>query len=178
VISVFSGPPCSGKSLIGELVASTRGVTHLEMDAIRVRLLPDAAHTREDRMVAYRAMHLAAELLASRGESVIVNASYRHACDRREIEAIALRTRTPLYLVEFTVTPEVAVARSRARRSAHPGSDLTDERVTDLVVHFPFFRGGLIVDSEEPAEAILARVLHHLSSPQGLKYGIWAQGGL
>ena len=83
MIVVFSGPPCSGKSLLGGLVATSRNFTHLEMDAIRLRLLPGASHTREDRRIAYRAMHLMAETLALRGESVIVNAGYSHAADRR-----------------------------------------------------------------------------------------------
>jgi predicted kinase len=178
VIAVFSGPPCSGKSLIGAMAAQACGVTHLEMDAIRVRLMPGAAHTRADREVAYRAMHLAAELLVRRGDSVIVNAGYSHACDRRAIEEVALRTRAPLLLVEFTVTPATAVARSRARRATHPGADLTDERVVDLVVHFPYFRGGLVVDGEQRPEANLPRVLDYLSSPLGLRPGLWPQAGL
>ena len=150
MIVVFSGPPCSGKSLLGGLVATSRNFTHLEMDAIRLRLLPGASHTREDRRIAYRAMHLMAETLALRGESVIVNAGYSHAADRREIEEVASLVRTSLHLVEFTVTPQVAVERSRQRKVSHPGLDLTDERVADLVRGFPFFRGGLVVDSEEP----------------------------
>ncbi len=177
MIAVFSGPPCSGKSLVGEMVASTLGITHLEMDAIRVRLLPDAAHTREDRVVAYRAMHLAAELLASRGHSVIVNAGYSHMTDRREIEEAALRSGVPLHLVEFAVSPETAVARSRARRTSHPGADLTDQRVVDLVTHFPYFRGGLLVDGNLAPEANVSRVLDYLSASQGLTPGHWPPAG-
>ncbi len=175
MIAVFSGPPCSGKSLIGAMAAEARGVTHLEMDAIRVRLMPGAAHTRADREVAYRAMHLAAELLARCGQSVIVNAGYSHACDRREIEEVALRTRAPLLLVEFTVTPATAVARSRARRATHPGADLTDQRVAELVAGFPYFRGGLVVDGEAPAEANLTRVLDYLAAGRGLPPGVWPE---
>ena len=75
MIVVLSGPPCSGESMLGEILSRTRAMTHLEMDAIRPRLRPEAAHTREDRAIAYRAMHLTAEVLAARGESVIANAS-------------------------------------------------------------------------------------------------------
>lgn len=172
MIAVFSGPPCSGKSLLGAMAAQARGMTHLEMDAIRVRLLPDAAHTRADRQIAYRAMHLAA-LLARRGESVIVNASYSHACDRREIEEAALRVRAPLLLVEFTVTAATAVARARERRATHPGADLTDQRVAELVGAFPYFRGGLVVDGEAPPETNLARILEYFSTSRGLPPGVW-----
>lgn len=178
MIVVFSGPPCSGKSLLGELVTASRSFTHLEMDAIRLRLLPAASHSREDRQIAYRAMHLTAEALASRGESVIVDAGYSHATDRREIEAVAHRTRTPLHLVEFTVTPAVAVERSQGRRATHAGLDLTDERVTGLVLGFPFFRGGLVVDSEQAPEDNLRRILDYLSCGQPLPPGSWAAAGL
>ena len=69
-------------------------------------------------------------------------------------------------------------ARCRARRSSHPGADLTDERVAHLVAHFPYFRGGLVVDGEQPLEANLPRVLDYLSSPLGLRPGLWPQAGL
>jgi predicted kinase len=177
MIVVFSGPPCSGKSLLGEMLARARAMTHLEMDAIRARLLPDAAHTRQDRVLAYRAMHLVAETLAARGEPVAVDASYAHAADRRGVEEVASITRTPLYLIECTVTPETAVRRCRARRQSHPGLDLTDERVAALVRTFPYFRKGLLIDGEAPAEDCLRRILDHLSSAPPIAPGPWSAAG-
>jgi len=150
----------------------------LEMDYFRQRLLPDAAHTRQDRMVAYRAMHLAAELLLARSIGVILNAGYSHACDRREVEQIAERTSTPLYLVEFQISPEAAIERSRRRRAQHPGLDLTDERVRTLVLEFPYFRGGLLVDGQAPADETLARIQNYLCSGTPLAPGLWPEAGL
>ncbi|MCC7173632.1 MAG: ATP-binding protein [Bryobacterales bacterium] len=177
MIVVFSGPPCSGKSHLGELLAAARDFAHLEMDAVRLRILPDAAHTREDRSIAYRAMHYAAELLAAQDRPVIVNAGYSHAEDRREIEQVAFRVRTPLHLVEFAVSPETAVERSRLRRIEHAGLDLTDARVAELVRGFPYFRGGLVIDSECPAESSLRRILDHLARGKPLSPGAWPAAG-
>jgi predicted kinase len=56
VVIAFTCPPCAGKSTLAAEVACRLGVLHLSMDATRQRLLPDAAHTRADREVAYRAM--------------------------------------------------------------------------------------------------------------------------
>ncbi len=144
---VFSGPPCSGKSTVGRLLAARHSLEHFEMDWFRVRLLPDSLHTRADRAVAYRAMHVCAELLLKRGETVIVNAGYSHDPERAEARSIAAALGAARYWVEFTVPAEVAVARNEARRSSHPGLDLTPEHVRELVDSFPYTRQGLTIDS-------------------------------
>lgn len=177
MIVVFSGPPCSGKSYIGELLAARRGLIHLEMDAIRMRLLPYAAHTRADRIVAYRAMHYTAEMLARSRQSVIVNAVYGHRRDRLEIHECADRACAPLYLVQFKVTTPVALERARLRRQHHPGLDLDDARVTHLVESFCYFDGGLVVDSEDPAATILEQVQHYLDASPPFDAGAWIAKG-
>lgn len=177
MIVVFSGPPCSGKSYVGEILRARRGFLHLEMDAVRVRLLPDSAHTRQDRLIAYRAMHLAAEAAAGAGGCVIVNACYSHAEDRRDAEQAALRTATALYLVEFRVSEQTAIERWKARRQIHPGADLTEERVRELVNHFPYFGGGRTVDGEQPAEEILKVIEEYLDHGVPLTPGFWPLTG-
>jgi predicted kinase len=177
MIIVISGPPSSGKSTLGGLLAAGRNITHLEMDAFRVRLLPEAAHTREDRQIAYRAMHYTAELLVERGHSVIVNASYSHSENRREIEEIASRREVALFLVECKVSPEIAVERSRERRGSHPGLDLTDERVIDLVTGFPFFGEGLTLDSTTEIADCLRRIEEYLAAGIPLSPGRWSTAG-
>lgn len=173
MIVVFSGPPCSGKSVLGALLAERRKITHLEMDAIRVRLIPGSAHSRRERMIAYRAMHLAAELLLERGQSVILNACYGHAEDRREVERIAVSTRSPLFLIECQVPAEVAVERSRQRWGSHPGVDLTEERVNHLVQSFPFCGKGLVIDSTSDVDHCLEQIDNYLSSGRPLAVGRW-----
>ena len=169
MIIVIAGPPCSGKSAVGELLAERCGIPHLEMDAVRIRILPDAAHTREDRAVAYRAMHLTAELLAASGAAVIVNACYGHEEDRSDLESAAERAQALLYLIECTVPPDTAVERSRQRWGKHPGVDLTPERVTELVTSYTFSGAGVTVDSTLPLETALARIEDYLAlgSPLG-----------
>ena len=155
---VFSGPPCSGKSTVGALLAGRHGLEHFEMDWFRVRLLPDSRHTREDRAVAYRAMHVAAELLLKRGETVIINAGYSHAPERDEARRIARETGSSCHWVEFTVPVELAIDRNHRRRLSHPGLDLTPQHVRELVETFPYTYEGLVVDSRRPVEECAAMV--------------------
>ena len=77
---VFGGPPCTGKSTVGRAL----GWAHLEMDAARMALLPDAAHTRADREVAYRAVLWTAGHLLRYTDIVICNGGFgAQSVDRR-----------------------------------------------------------------------------------------------
>lgn len=165
---VFSGPPASGKSLIGEMLARRLGIAHFEMDRIRVALMPDSTHTRQDRIVAYRAMHAAAIAVLDSGSSVIVNAGYSHTGEREEIRRIAAEHDAQLVLIECAVPVEIAVERCRTRAGTHPGLDLTDERVCELVNGFPYTRTGLLLDSTLSADRLLDLVEDYLESGANL----------
>jgi predicted kinase len=163
---VFAGPPASGKSTLGDRLSEDRSMVHLEMDRIREFVLPGSRHTREDREVAYRIMHLMAETLLGLGHEVIVNAGYSHPEDQGAIQEIAKRSGARLFWIECVVPAEVAVQRCRGRFGKHPGLDLTDDRVVDLVTHFPYTGAGLLVDSTEPVDSCLERVESYLDQPE------------
>jgi predicted kinase len=158
VIVVVAGPPCSGKSTIGEALAAKRQMVHLEMDAVRVRLMPDSPHTRHDRQIAYRAMHFMAEVLAERGQDLILDACYGHEEDRAEVARIAARLGVPLLAVECHVPLQAALERHRARCEAHPGLDLTEERVEEMVGGYVFSGDAVAVDGARPVEEGLERI--------------------
>jgi predicted kinase len=151
---VFGGPPCSGKSTVGKML----GWPHLEMDAVRVRVLPESEHTREDRSAAYRAMLMMAEKILEVTDTAIVDGGFGHVEDREDCEAVCARTKAKLYVVEFTVPLGMALMRNAERRAAHPGLDLDDARVMEIIAGYPWTRVGITVDSlhspEECAEAV------------------------
>jgi len=146
-IVLLSGPACSGKSELARRLAQRAGAVHLEMDAVRGRLLPGAAHTRADREVALRAMLWAAELLLERGIPVILDAQYRREEDRAAVHQLARLRGCPLYLIECAVSEEEAVRRFRARQPDPIRKDLTEEFVRQGARHFPYTRDGLLVDT-------------------------------
>ncbi len=158
----LSGPPACGKSALGRRLVARNGFAHLEMDAIRLRLLPGSRSTRENRIVAYRAMHLTAERLLERGMTVIADASYSHEEDRAAARRAAASAGAAFALVEVTVPLDVALSRCRARRGRHPADDLTDERVTELVTNFPYTGEGLILDGRLPLIERVRAVERHL----------------
>lgn len=171
---VFSGPACSGKSTLAAQLSLELGIPHLAMDQTRARLMPDSPHTREDRAVAYRAMHFAAELLVGGGQSVILDAPYGHRQDRQELEAIVSRAGARLFLIECQVSPEVALERFRQRERG-PRMDLTEERVTELVRAFRYGGQGLLLDTGSlDRDGCLALIRQYLATGQPVPPGEWA----
>jgi len=97
------------------------------MDATRQRLLPEAAHTRADRKVAYRGMHFAAELLLAAGAGAVLDAPYDQPENRAELARIA---GSECKLIECHVTPGVAAARLRERGLDDPGAARSHRRAS------------------------------------------------
>jgi len=140
------------------------------MDTTRKRILPDAPHTRADRMVAYRAMAWAAELLLGAGASVILDAPYGHMEDRRELAAVAER----IYLVECAIGVEASLARLAARGPDGIRLDLTPENAERLVREYPYSRRGLLLDTAcLDTAACLARVDAYLDSGSPVETRLW-----
>jgi len=157
---MFGGPPCTGKSSVAALL----GEAHLAMDEARMALLPDAAHTRADRMVAYRAIHWAAGKLLASVEVVICDGGYVHEEDRAACRAVADAVGASFYTVEFTAPLGVLLERNRRRRAHHPGLDLTDARVAEIVAAYPWSRAGIVVDGTEPMEKCADAVRAYLQT--------------
>ncbi len=163
---VFAGPACSGKSVLAAALARRLGAPHLQMDTTRARLMPEAAHTRADRRVAYRAMAFAAELLAGCGQTVILDAPYGHPEDRAEIREVLCRTGAAFSLIECRVDPALAARRFDDRPANHPGRDLTRERVIELGRTYPYSGKGLSLDTGAQTPDECSRVIDdYLKNP-------------
>jgi adenylate kinase family enzyme len=158
VTIAFTGPPCAGKSTLAAEVARRLGLPHLSMDATRQRLLPDAAHTRADREVAYRAMEWVAEMLPG----VVLDAPYGHD------EDYAGLVRLGAVVIECRVSPETAVRRFRERGPDAVRKDLTEDVVRRMVEEYHYRGGALVIDTERVSAAeSVDRVLSVLQPRRG-----------
>jgi predicted kinase len=111
------------------------------MDSFRCRVLPRSNHRVEHRDIAYRAMHFAAEIMAPRCGTLVLDATYTAAAFRVELIQIVNRVGGQLFVVECQVDPAAAADRFAAR-GRHPAVDLTRTRVAALAADYPYFSGA------------------------------------
>lgn len=122
----------------------------LQVDRILSVLMPTSDRNQRDRDVAYRAMILTASELLRCGRTVLLDATFSRAEHRRELEECALALRTPLYLIQCRVSPEVAVTRFK-RRTDHSAVDLSEDRVRRLAQTFEYVEAGLCLSGSDIA---------------------------
>ncbi len=165
-IVLFSGPACSRKSTLARDLSRRTGWPHLEMDAARVALLPDAPHTRSDREIALRAMLWTSRMLIECGHSVILDAQYRRSEDRRGVYRLGFDLGVPVRLIEASVSPDQA-ARWFLERGPDPvRRDLTEQIVRQGAADFPFSRDGLFLRTGQLSpEQCLRQIEVYLSHP-------------
>ncbi len=158
------GPPAAGKSTLAQALSQELGLQWLDLDEVRVRVLPDSSQSLEDREVAYRAMHLCAELLLAAGNDVILVATYSRTRPRLQLEHICSQAGAALFIVECVVPVELAVERYRNRRDNHPATDLTQDRVRKLVKHYPYSHLGLSTDTSVSQTECLRQIRAYINT--------------
>jgi predicted kinase len=173
---VVCGPPCAGKSTVAAQLASALNAPCLAMDRFRERLLPRSMQTVADRDLAYRAMHLTAELLAPWCPTVVLDATYTAGSCRSELVSLVQRAEGEMSLLECHVGPAVAVERF-LRRGDHPAVDLDVKRVAALAESYPYFSAAYAVEPTEAADLAGGR-LHPGGPLHPEALAAWCRRGL
>lgn len=172
---VFCGPPCSGKSLLAGEIALRLGITHLQMDEARERLLPASRHGCQDIDTAYRAVRWMASLLLGLHHDVIVDSTYGRWEQRRALEEIACEARAPMLLIQCKVSEEIACSRFARRPVGHAAVDLTRERVALLVKGYPYCAEGLILDTGTRLSECASELAKYLADGGPVRLGEWSK---
>ena len=163
MLLIICGPPCTGKSTIGAELQRRFGFVHLEMDAIRQRILPESDQRQEHRDVGYRAMHLVAEHLCYAGKKVAVNATYNRELHRNELATMLESISCSTILVQCMAPLETVMARFTSRPSGHAALDLTEDLVRELWSNFAYSRDGIVVDTSKSVAVCLDEIETHLN---------------
>ncbi len=158
----------SGKSTLARTLSRELGLALRRSDVVRKGLagVPIAGATLSDSyrggiynssmdQVTYRALLDEAELSLSRGEGMVVDATFRRRADRERFRELALRLGVPFLLVETRCSEEVARRRLEARNGdAAEVSDARWEHYRQLQAEFEAPQPGeaVIVDSTLPVE--------------------------
>jgi predicted kinase len=181
-VLVLSGPPCSGKSSVGRLLASDLSSSrdrrvHIEVDSLFSFLFPESDRNRDDRMLAYDAAHLLARMLLKSGRTVVLECTYARLEQRVSlVEALSDVPEAPLWVVEFFISPDDAVSRFRQRDEA---TDLDERLVHERAEAFPYSNHALSLRSSASAPFDLAREITEWMQhqPQPVQRDVWAKAG-
>jgi predicted kinase len=181
-VLVLSGPPCSGKSSVGRVLAAHSAGSrprriHIEVDSLFDLLLPDSDRSRDDRMLAYDAAHLLTRMLVERGNIVVLECTYARIEQRLSLlEALEDVPEASLWVVECFVSPGDAAQRFTQRNEA---TDLDEDLVRERAEGFPYFDQALRLMSaaaapEALAEEVTAWLAHR---PPSVQRDLWAEEG-
>ena len=164
---VISGPPCAGKSTLAHAIATSFEFRWLQADQILTALIPSSDRRKTDRDIAYRATLLIAEESLIGSRSVLLDATYGTIEHRKAVEVSVSAHRTPFYLIQCRVSPQMAVDRFK-RRESHPAIDLEENRVRDLASRYQYAGLGLIIPSELGLSDALERAHEYLCNSEPL----------
>jgi hypothetical protein len=156
---LVGGAPGTGKSTLAEAIGDELGYAVLRSDRIRKELLglnpdtpaPDAyrsglydpAHAQR----TYRELLSRAEVLLTRGESVVLDASWTRAGERAHAVASAARTHSELVGVRCVAPEDLAAARMVGRRGP---SDADAAIATTMRAETDAWPGAHDIDTSGP----------------------------
>jgi aminoglycoside phosphotransferase family enzyme/predicted kinase len=168
-LTLVGGLPGSGKSTLSGALADRLGVTLLSSDRLRKELAglppdgPAAAGYREGIYTpewtgrTYAALLDRAAALLSRGESVVLDATWTDAAQREAALRMAERAGADLVALHCQVPDEVSAARLSARP---PGrSDAGPEVAAAMAAAEPPWPQAVVVDTSGPLESAVNRAL-------------------
>ena len=170
---LVGGLPGSGKSTVAGAFAARIGATCLSSDALRKELAGAAPSARLAAPVGagiyrpaltaltYRELLLQAERLLRVGRSVVLDASFARAADRRRAAALARAAGAVLVAAECRCPPHLARERLAARaRPGYTGASDAGWAVRQALRRDfePFGAAAVLVNTTRPLEACLARV--------------------
>ena len=150
---VVSGPPASGKSYLGRLLAERLGAVVLQTDALRKLMFTQPSYSGRESYAVYAESRRRIERLLKRGETVIFDATNLDESKRRLVYAIA-DARGAGLVIALAYAPREEIRRRLASRRA--GLDPLDESEADWQVYLrlgrpdPVSRPHVVINTTLP----------------------------
>ena len=176
---VVGGLPGTGKTTLAAAVGDELGWSVLRSDEIRKELAglellehaPSAygegLYTADATATTYAAMFAQARRLLSRGESVILDASFSTARWRGAAAMLAADTDADLTELRCILPFDTASARLRHRAAERQdASDATPSVAAKMAAVFERWPSATIVGTLPPVEDVLPAVLERLAAPR------------
>jgi predicted kinase len=173
---VLTGPPCSGKSTLGRMLALRVGAVWLDIDEVRQEILPASHQSLADRDTAYRCIHLTAgKLVEAKGRPIVLAATYGRRQSRIGLVTLIEQTQVDIGLFQCTIDPDAAAARFRNRPAGHAAVDLSEEAVRRQASSYAY-GGATPIQTHDRVGLSLDRIERALAAYPPLDLMAWVQG--
>ncbi|WP_149181713.1 bifunctional aminoglycoside phosphotransferase/ATP-binding protein [Streptomyces sp. TRM49041] len=168
-LTLVGGLPGSGKSTLSGALADRLGVTLLSSDRLRKELagIPaeqpasapycEGLYTPEWTATTYAALLARAATLLSRGESVVLDATWSNTRQREAARHVAERTSADLVALHCRVPDELTAARLEGRAAGPSDADL-DVALAMAERESPWAE-AVAIDTSGPLEAAVSQAL-------------------
>ena len=125
-VTLVGGLPGSGKTTLATAISTTIDASYLSSDVVRRELYPDPAGRYDEAATrrTYAEMLQRAEVALERGESVVLDATWREASLRAAAREVADRTSAVLTELQCVVEDSVAERRLANRRDDVSEADI------------------------------------------------------
>jgi len=172
MLVVMAGLPGTGKSTIGQVVASRLGIPVVSVDPIETAILQAGiASDQPTGLAAYLVAETLAERVLSTGIGVMVDAVNAVAPAREQWVALAARMSEPVRFIEVICSdPELHRARIEGWRRSMPHIQLTWNAVEQSFEDYAEWTGDsaavarITLDSVEPLGVNVERAIAFLQS--------------
>jgi predicted kinase len=178
---LVGGMPGTGKSTVAAALADATGCSLLSSDVVRRDLGRNAgplgygagAYSDESVTVTYRELLSRARTALGLGETVVLDASWRHEAWRAMARQVAAETAGDLVELECVCPPATAVERiERRRRTGQDLSDATEATLTAMRGDFDPWPRATVVDTSGTAGASLSATLEAAGAAGGALMGV------
>ncbi|WP_375583392.1 AAA family ATPase [Cyclobacterium xiamenense] len=126
MVVLVMGLPGSGKSFFARRLAKEVRMVYLSSDAMRIEMNLRGKYAPADRQRVYAALEKSVELALSRGDAVVVDATFQHRANRLAFARISEKYQQLLACIQVTATEAVVKRRLSKGR---------EESEADFAVH-------------------------------------------
>jgi Predicted kinase len=159
LLVLFIGPPASGKSTVGEIVArliqNPSNTLFIQSDTIR-RMIAKPIYTKRESRAVYTAMRVLCAHFLKRGYSVFVDATFPKRIQREPFKALAKRFDALFFAFWFKCSLDTVLKRNAQRSGWRV---VPSDKLIRMYAAFEEEEGLYMVDTERLSAEDAARYI-------------------